>query len=120
MALPVARMERSGMRERHSGCTPDPGFRFRFIRATEETLCPLGRHLGAQVGRAARPDVVEMRVEKTSRRAPPKLMQHGKEVEVGVELALGGELLGVAVERDAVHLDVTVLARPGAARQPSL
>src|SRR5262245_66616055 len=61
-----------------------------------------------------------MRVEKTSRRAPPKLMQHGKEVEVGVELALGGELLGVAVERDAVHLDVTVLARPGAARQPSL
>jgi hypothetical protein len=49
--------------------------------------------------------------------AATAITQHFEEIVVGVELALRIERLGGVLERDPVHVNTAVLARPYAARQ---
>src|ERR1043166_184526 len=81
---------------------------------------PLRLRLGAQVDGGVAAEVVEMRIEEIARRAAAAVAQHDEEIVVGAELARRGQFAERLVERDAVHIDAAVLARPGAARQSLL
>src|SRR5712672_3307298 len=87
---------------------------------TEKSSRPLGMGLGAQVEGAARPDIVEMGVEKTPRRALAVEPQHLEEIEIGRHLAVAVEVLAHLVEYDAMRVDAPILPRAGAARQLAL
>src|ERR1043166_2859039 len=84
------------------------------------TSRPLRLRLGAQIDGGVAAEVVEMRGEEIARGAAAAVAQHDEEIVVGAELARGGEFAERLVERDAVHIDAAVLARPGAARQSLL
>src|SRR5258708_31863677 len=81
---------------------------------------PLGMGLGTQVEGAARPDIVEMGVEKTPGRALAVEAQHLEEIEVGRHLAVAVEMLAHLVEHDAVRVDAPILSGTGPARQLAL
>src|SRR5262249_5679881 len=99
----------------------DPAPRGLHFRMTiRKTSCPLGLYLLRQIDRAAYADVVEMSVEEAARSAATVITKHFEEIVVGVELALRIERLGGVLERDPVHINATVLARPYAAWQSTL
>ena len=56
----------------------------------------------------------------SKKRCAARRSQHFEEIVVGVELALRIERLGGPLERDPVHVNTAVLARPYAARQSAL
>src|SRR5262245_46673063 len=90
------------------------------LRPGRAPLRPLGAGLGGEVDRRALADIVEMLAEEIARRGAPALEQHFEEIEVGAQLALGGQLAEGRVERNPVHVDAPVLARRGAVRQAAL
>ena len=84
---------------------------------SEKTLCPLGLYLLRQIDRATHADIIEMGVEEAERCAASAITQHFEEIVDRVELALRIERLGGPLERDPMHVNAAVLARPYAARQ---
>src|ERR1043166_8399842 len=80
------------------------------------TSRPLRLRLGAQVDGGVATEVVEMSGEKMARGGAAGVAQHDEEIIVGTELARRGVFAERLVERDAVHVDAAILARPGAAR----
>src|SRR5215468_9389705 len=66
--------------------------------------------LGREIDRAALPNVVEMLAQEGRHGTLAAIAQLQEEVVVGIELRGGGQLREHAVERDAVHVDPTVLA----------
>jgi hypothetical protein len=74
--------------------------------------CPLGLYLLRQIDRATHADVIEMSVEEAARCAATAITQHFEEIVVRVELTFRIERLGGVLERDPVHVNAAVLARP--------
>src|SRR5215467_2214055 len=81
---------------------------------------PFGLRFRPQVDGALHPDIGEMLVEKAPRRPLAVGAQHFEEIVVGGQLGGSVEFGAGAVEHDAVHVDTTVLAGTGAARQTAL
>src|SRR5436190_1411594 len=81
---------------------------------------PFGLRLGAQIDRAAHPDIVEVVVEEAPRGALAVDPQHLEVIVVGRHLADGVEGGADRLEDDAMHIDAPVFPGPGAARQAAL
>src|SRR6266567_1693219 len=81
---------------------------------------PLGLRFSPEIDRAAHPEIVEMPGEEILRRAVAAIAQQFEEIVVRIELGAGCELPEGAVERNAMHVDAPIFARPHAARQPAL